>query len=69
PAEIMDMSFAVQFLSALYILNNRGKLEKRVIDVSAEIDELVARRKLAAWGVRIDALTKEQEVYLNSWVV
>jgi adenosylhomocysteinase len=67
PAEIMDMSFAVQCLSALYLLNNRGKLENRVIDVSAEIDDVVARRKLTAWGVGIDRLTPEQEKYLNSW--
>jgi adenosylhomocysteinase len=67
PAEIMDMSFAVQFLSALYILKNHKRLENRVIDVSDEIDDLVARRRLAAWGVEIDALTAEQEAYLNSW--
>ncbi len=67
PAEIMDMSFAVQCLSALYILNNRGKLENKVIDVSDEIDDLVARRKLEAWGIEIDKLTPEQEKYLNSW--
>lgn len=67
PAEIMDMSFAVQCLSALYILNNRGKLENKVIDVSAEIDDVVARRKLEAWGIEIDALTAEQEKYLGSW--
>ena len=69
PAEIMDMSFAVQCLSALYILNNRGKLENKVIDVSGEIDDLVARRKLEAWGIEIDKLTPEQEKYLNSWNV
>ena len=69
PAEIMDMSFAVQFLSALYILQNHEKLDRRVIDVSAEIDEFVARRKLEAWGMRIDALTREQAEYLNSWAV
>jgi adenosylhomocysteinase len=69
PAEIMDMSFAVQFLSALYILRNHNKLEKRVIDVSAEIDDLVARRTLAARGIRIDVLTEDQEKYLNSWRV
>jgi adenosylhomocysteinase len=69
PAEIMDMSFAVQCLSALYILNNRGKLGKKVIDVSAEIDDVVARRKLEAWGIEIDRLTPEQEKYLNSWNV
>ena len=69
PAEIMDMSFAVQCLSALYILNNRGKLENKVIDVSDEIDDVVARRKLEAWGIEIDKLTAEQEKYLNSWNV
>ena len=69
PAEIMDMSFAVQALSALYILNNRGKLENKVVDVSAEIDDVVARRKLEAWGIKIDELTPEQEKYLNSWNV
>ena len=69
PAEIMDMSFAVQCLSALYILNNRGKLGNKVIDVSDEIDDLVARRKLEAWDIEIDKLTPEQEKYLNSWNV
>ena len=67
PAEIMDMSFAVQALSALYIKEHYGELGKRVVDVSSEIDDLVARRKLAAWGISIDTLTEEQEDYLNSW--
>jgi adenosylhomocysteinase len=69
PAEIMDMSFAVQCLSALYILNNRGKLGNKVIDVSEEIDDVVARKKLEAWDIEIDKLTPEQEKYLNSWNV
>lgn len=69
PAEIMDMSFAVQSLSALYILNNHEKLENKVIDVSGEIDDLVASRKLEAWGIEIDKLTAEQEKYLASWNV
>lgn len=67
PAEIMDMSFAVQALSALYILGNHEKLENRVIDVSDEIDLLIGRRKLAAWGIEIDTLSEEQKRYLNSW--
>lgn len=67
PAEIMDMSFAVQCLSAMYILENRGKLENKVIDVSEEIDLLVAQRKLDAWGISIDRLTPAQEKYLHSW--
>lgn len=67
PAEIMDLSFAVQALSAKYIMENHGQLENKVVDVSGEMDDLIARRKLAAWGVEIDTLTEEQEIYLNSW--
>lgn len=69
PAEIMDMSFAVQTLSALYIKDNYKELKNGVIDVSAEIDEVVSTRKLAAWDIEIDKLTPEQEEYLNSWRV
>ncbi|MDD7511279.1 MAG: adenosylhomocysteinase [Peptostreptococcaceae bacterium] len=69
PAEIMDLSFAVQALSAMYIRDHHKELENTVIDVSDEIDSVIARRKLAAWGVEIDKLTKEQEDYLNSWEV
>mgnify|MGYP000951956517 FL=1 len=69
PAEIMDMSFAVQILSALYIKEHHKTLGKKVIDVSAEIDDTVSRRLLDAWGVSIDTLTPEQEKYLNSWEV
>ncbi len=69
PAEIMDLSFAVQAMSAMYIKDNYKELPNGVIDVSAEIDDVIARRKLAAWGIEIDALTEEQEAYLNSWQV
>lgn len=69
PAEIMDLSFAVQAMSAMYIKDNHQKLENKVIDVSAEIDDVIARRKLEAWGIKIDSLTEEQEKYLNSWNV
>lgn len=69
PAEIMDMSFAVQTLSALYIKNNYKNLKNGVIDVSQEIDDVVSTRKLEAWGIEIDKLTPEQEAYLNSWRV
>lgn len=67
PAEIMDMSFAIQALSALYIKNNHDSLKHAVIEVSEEIDDLVSKRKLAAWGIEIDELTQEQKDYLNSW--
>ena len=66
PAEIMDMSFAVQAMSASYIKDNYKNLENKVIDVSREIDDVIARRKLAAWDIEIDKLTAEQEEYLNS---
>ena len=69
PAEIMDMSFAIQALSAAYLVNNRDKLNEKIIAVPEEIDNEVARRKLSFWGVEIDKLTPEQEKYLNSWEV
>ncbi|MDR3364423.1 MAG: adenosylhomocysteinase [Clostridiales Family XIII bacterium] len=69
PAEIMDISFAVQFYAALYVAKNHASLERRVYDVSDEIDEIVSRARLAAWGVSIDKLTPEQERYLRSWEV
>jgi adenosylhomocysteinase len=67
PAEIMDLSFAVQFLSALYVVKNRGKLPAAVLDVSADIDDTVARMRLKAWDISIDELTPEQHAYLSSW--
>ena len=69
PAEIMDLSFAVQALSAMYIRDNYKQLDKKVIDVSGEIDEMIARRKLQSWNIEIDALTPDQQQYLNSWQV
>jgi adenosylhomocysteinase len=67
PAEIMDMSFALQALSAKYMLKNYSKLGTKVVDVPAELDNLVAEMKLKSWGVKIDKLSKEQKKYLNSW--
>lgn len=68
PAEIMDMSFALQALSARYILDNYHKMKNVVIDVPAEIDRRVALMKLNSWGIKIDELSDEQEKYLQSWV-
>ena len=65
PAEIMDMSFAVQAMSALYLVKNRGTLTPGTIDVPRSVDLEIAGRKLAAWGIEIDTLTPEQEAYLN----
>lgn len=69
PAEIMDMSFAVQALCAEYIVKNRNKLNIGVNDVPEEIDRKVSLRKLNAWGTEIDVLSPEQEKYINSWNV
>ena len=66
PAEIMDMSFAIQALSAAYIVRNKGMLPATMLVVPEEIDKFVARRKLAAWGVTIDTQTDKQKAYLES---
>jgi adenosylhomocysteinase len=67
PSSVMDMSFANQALCSEWMVKNHRKLEKRVYTVPANIDREIARLKLKAMGVRIDALTQEQETYLNSW--
>ena len=67
PAEIMDMSFAVQALCARYIVDKRP--QKKINQVPEEIDREVAQRKLSFEGYRIDNLTDEQKEYLNSWSV
>ncbi len=65
PAEIMDMSFAIQALSAQFLANNKGKLSADVVAVPKDIDEAVARRKLRAMGVEIDTLSRTQADYLG----
>ena len=64
PAEIMDMSFAIQALSARYLVEHKGRLSARLNNVPREIDQEVAFRKLGNWGVRIDTLTPEQKKYI-----
>ena len=64
PAEIMDMSFAIQALSARYLVEHRSSLVQKLNNVPAEIDREVASRKLASWGVTIDTLTPEQHRYI-----
>ena len=63
----MDMSFANQVLAAIYLVNNKGKLDNAVHSVAAEIDHEIARLKLAAMDIHIDQLTDEQQRYLASW--
>lgn len=65
PAEIMDLSFALQALSLAYLVQKAGKLPAGVIPVPAELDERVARLRLEAIGCKIDELTEEQRNYLN----
>ena len=65
PAEIMDMSFAIQALSAKYLIEHGKELTSKLIDVPEEVDRDVAEKKLAFLGKEIDTLTPEQEAYLN----
>jgi adenosylhomocysteinase len=67
PAQVMDMSFANQALSAEFIVNNAASLERKVYDVPEEIDTEIARLKLDTMGIEKDELTPEQEKYLASW--
>ena len=66
PAEIMDMSFAIQALSARYLVQHKGELTEKLIVVPKEVDHEVAVRKLSFLGKKIDTLTPEQEKYLYS---
>ena len=65
PAEIMDMSFALQTLSLLYLVEKRGKLDKQLYDVPNSIDQKVAHLKLRTMDVTIDKLTSAQREYLG----
>jgi adenosylhomocysteinase len=67
PAQVMDMSFANQALSAEFMKKNYRKLEKKVYKVPVDIDRRIAELKLASMGVKIDRLTTEQKKYLASW--
>src|SRR5437870_4852715 len=67
PVEIMDMSFAIQAVSAGYLAQNASRMQPRVYSVPPALDLKVARLKLRSMGVRIDHLTKAQRAYLESW--
>ncbi|MCL2401084.1 MAG: adenosylhomocysteinase [Oscillospiraceae bacterium] len=67
PVEIMDMSFAIQALSAKFLAENHARMKPGVVPVPEAIDFEVAWKKLQACGLSIDKLTSEQEKYLNSW--
>ena len=68
PVEIMDMSFALQALTAEYLAKHHGELENRVYPVPKEIDSDVARIKLDSLGLKVDKLTPEQLDYANEWM-
>ena len=67
PASVMDMSFANQALAVEHLLKADPALEPGVHEVPAQIDQSVARLKLASMGVELDALSEEQQRYLSSW--
>jgi adenosylhomocysteinase len=67
PSSVMDMSFANQALASAWLAKNYKKLEAKVYEVPAEIDQKVAKLKLASLHVTIDTLTPVQKKYLASW--
>lgn len=67
PVEIMDMSFALQALTAKYVIEKGSQLENKVYNVPEVIDQRVAAIKLKSLGVKIDKLTEEQRCYIESW--
>ncbi len=69
PSAVMDMSFANQALACEYLVKNKGQLEPGLYSIPTEVDQEIATLKLAAMGIKIDTLTPEQEIYINSWTV
>lgn len=67
PSEVMDMSFANQFLSMVHLAKNGNKLTNQVYDIPKGQDERVAALKLSTMGYKIDKLTPEQVAYLNDY--
>ena len=67
PAQVMDMSFANQALSAEYIRKHHEELTNKVYPVPKDLDDRIALIKLKSMGIAIDRLTERQEKYLSSW--
>lgn len=67
PAEVMDLSFALQAESVVYLAQNHNNMEPILYSVPQTIDERIARLKLQSVGVVIDQLTEPQERYMASW--
>lgn len=67
PSTVMDMSFANQVLSVVYLAKQKGNLTNSVHNVPVEIDDEISRLKLQAMSIQIDQLTDAQVRYLSSW--
>ena len=67
PPSVMDMSFATQALATEYCVKNKGKLTPAVHPVPVEVEQFVARHKLASMGIQIDELTTSQKKYMSGW--
>jgi len=67
PAEIMDMSFALQVLALKYLMDQEGRLDNKVLSIPPEVDSEVASLKLKGLGIKIDSLNEHQQRYLESW--
>jgi adenosylhomocysteinase len=67
PSEVMDMSFANQFLSVLRLAQKNSKLEPLVYDIEKSQDQEIALAKLDSMGVKIDKLTSEQQTYIQGF--
>jgi adenosylhomocysteinase len=67
PPSVMDMSFATQALATEYCVKNKGKLSHAVHEVPIEVEQYVAREKLASMGITIDKLSTDQKAYLSGW--
>lgn len=67
PSEVMDMSFANQFLALKLLAENGSNMENKVYELSPEQDQEIAGIKLKTMGIRIDKLSREQEAYLSDY--
>jgi adenosylhomocysteinase len=69
PAAVMDMSFANQALAVEYLIKNQSKLENKIHTLPEDLDQEIAKLKLEAMNIKIDALTAEMSEYINSWQI
>lgn len=67
PAEVMDQTFAMQFMAAVHLVEHRNELEERVYPVPDEVDRRVAEIKLETLGIDIDEMIDRQRAYLDAW--